>query len=1074
MLNLKKVIASICVLAMVLSTVAFGATFADVAEDSVYYEAVETLNKLNIVEGKGEGNFAPEDGVTRAEMAALIARIQGYGETAKGAANTAFTDVPSSHWASGYIANAAGMGIINGYGDGTFGPEDPVLYEQAVKMIMATLGYTPFAEKNGGYPTGYLAAAGRYDVSLAVSNAAVGTEANRGTIAQLLVNAIDTPLMIQARWSNNGEVDYVIADGNTTGYPYQTLMSANLGYVKVRGVVEANSVTVIDGTKTIDTTKDATVTIDIVDDFSSTNSAWVRDGGASSISTFLVNGTDAEDYLGQSVIAYVEKIDNEWAIVSIAVDTARNDELVINLDQFSTGGTAGTDLKYYKDGANKTTDAKIDARSFDVVVNGEGGKTNVATEVAGLLNYGGQIRLIDNNDVRGYDIAIIDIAYTAVVDEVTKNKIVTKSTALPGGDIKFDLEDESKVLKVMKDGAEIDVAELVEYDVLSIYANSKNSDYILVEVLGSNVIGTVTSSKTSTTSQGGVAYKVNDTWYDVAAGAYKASDLDVGEGGTIYVDKFGKIAAFVEDAALAGGAAANYAYVIAVNGEESGFGGVEVSLQMLTADGVAVMKLANNAALELFANISVGNDETAITATKDLKLDLDKWDAGSDDKMGTTLDDGEKGRTIYAVIKAMAGDVIQYTANSNGYITRITEAGYDSDFEAAGTWVANQEFDSARNKFGSQKVEADTIVFVKGASATDIDKFSVTTLDSFVNEELYTISAGYQDKKSDAPNVIVVGVGQLTTSASASLAVVVEAGSATDKNNNEVWAITYLMDGELVKDALTSEDVATGTIPTAGDMIKINYTGDVITTLETVFNLSARLINSKKVDAATKGAYVATGLETIYGGLVTGCDEDYKISIADDIYTAGVGTSDIAGKYIDEAKNVYLVEKGRNAVTVDTGSYRDYGYFEELYTGNNVKLYFTDDSATTVPVSSKAAYGDYVYVREYDGDIIDVVIVKGMLDDVESTGSGNISVTFNGNGNDGGTTANMAAVPAGVATALTANGFTKTGHTFAGWNTAADGSGDAYTDAEVITSINNLDLYAQWTADAPAGGGAGA
>ena len=126
MLNLKKVIASVCVLAMVLSTVAFGATYTDVAEESAYYEAVETLNKLDIITGYEDGTFKPEDGVTRAEMAALIARIQGYGDTAKGSANTGFTDVPASHWASGYIANAAGMGIINGYGDGTFGPDKTI------------------------------------------------------------------------------------------------------------------------------------------------------------------------------------------------------------------------------------------------------------------------------------------------------------------------------------------------------------------------------------------------------------------------------------------------------------------------------------------------------------------------------------------------------------------------------------------------------------------------------------------------------------------------------------------------------------------------------------------------------------------------------------------------------------------------------------------------------------------------------------------------------------------------------------------------------------------------------------
>ena len=141
MKNLKKVIALVAVLAMVLSTVALGATYTDVAEDSAYSTAVESLSKLGIVTGYEDGTYGPEKTVTRAEMAALIARIQGYGETAKAQTNTAFADVPASHWASGYVAYAANQNIVNGYGDGTFGPEDTVKYEQAVTMIMRTLGF---------------------------------------------------------------------------------------------------------------------------------------------------------------------------------------------------------------------------------------------------------------------------------------------------------------------------------------------------------------------------------------------------------------------------------------------------------------------------------------------------------------------------------------------------------------------------------------------------------------------------------------------------------------------------------------------------------------------------------------------------------------------------------------------------------------------------------------------------------------------------------------------------------------------------------------------------------------------
>ena len=97
--------------------------------------------------------------------------------------------------------------------------------------------------------------------------------------------------------------------------------------------------------------------------------------------------------------------------------------------------------------------------------------------------------------------------------------------------------------------------------------------------------------------------------------------------------------------------------------------------------------------------------------------------------------------------------------------------------------------DSARAKFGSQKVEADAIVFVTG-TPSDVTKYSVATLDAFKNEDLYTVTVGYQDKKSDAPNVIVIDVAELTTSASANVAVVTEAGNGTDAEGNEIYTIT--------------------------------------------------------------------------------------------------------------------------------------------------------------------------------------------------------------------------------------------------------------------------------------------
>lgn len=165
MRNLKKVLALVIAFSMMLSVVAF-AGYNDVAEDADYAGAVELLSALEIFEGDENGNFNPDKTVSRAEMAALICRATGLEEMAeasKGA--TAFTDVAASHWASGYVNVASSNGIINGIGDGKFAPDATLTYPQAVKMIVYALGFQLMAEDNGGWDAGSVYVANKYKVT---------------------------------------------------------------------------------------------------------------------------------------------------------------------------------------------------------------------------------------------------------------------------------------------------------------------------------------------------------------------------------------------------------------------------------------------------------------------------------------------------------------------------------------------------------------------------------------------------------------------------------------------------------------------------------------------------------------------------------------------------------------------------------------------------------------------------------------------------------------------------------------------------------------------------------------------
>jgi hypothetical protein len=168
---------------------AYTGAFPDVSLDSDYGEAVEALYDMGIFGGDEDGNFNPNNTITRAEVATVICRLLGVEEEAKSMKTQVFSDLPASHWAAGYVAKAAELGIVNGYENGKFGPEDPVTYEQMVKMLVCAAGYGEDAESAGGYPDGYLAVGDECGFTSGV-NIVIGKGAPRSAVAMLVYNAI--------------------------------------------------------------------------------------------------------------------------------------------------------------------------------------------------------------------------------------------------------------------------------------------------------------------------------------------------------------------------------------------------------------------------------------------------------------------------------------------------------------------------------------------------------------------------------------------------------------------------------------------------------------------------------------------------------------------------------------------------------------------------------------------------------------------------------------------------------------------------------------------------------------------
>lgn len=116
----------------------------------------------------------------------------------------------------------------------------------------------------------------------------------------------------------------------------------------------------------------------------------------------------------------------------------------------------------------------------------------------------------------------------------------------------------------------------------------------------------------------------------------------------------------------------------------------------------------------------------------------------------------------------------------------------------------------------------------------------------------------------------------------------------------------------------------------------------------------------------------------------------------------------------------------------------------------------------TLEASLKTTYGITSYTDPVTPATAGSYLATGNTTLYAQWTANNYAVTFDANGGSG-TMANLAIV-AGTAKTLTANTFARTGYTFAGWNTAADGSGTSYTNSQSVTLYANTTLFAQWTA----------
>lgn len=130
--------------------------FTDVSDTDGYAQSVQRLSDFGIINGFSDGSFRPDETLTRTQFSKITVCMLDKEDDAKSnSVVTPFFDVDQFYWGVPYINYVSKNAIIKGYTDGSFHPESNITFAEAVTVLLRTLGYK---EENVGYywPDNYM------------------------------------------------------------------------------------------------------------------------------------------------------------------------------------------------------------------------------------------------------------------------------------------------------------------------------------------------------------------------------------------------------------------------------------------------------------------------------------------------------------------------------------------------------------------------------------------------------------------------------------------------------------------------------------------------------------------------------------------------------------------------------------------------------------------------------------------------------------------------------------------------------------------------------------------------------
>lgn len=767
--NLKKVISSVAALTMVASSVAaFAVDFPDVESTASYAQAVQELSALDVISGYEDGTFGPDKLVTRAEITKMIVDALAERSSAEASTeSTKFADVSADHWAKGYINQGVADGFIAGMSDTEFDPDANVTYVQAQKMLVSAIGYETYAQAQGGWPIGYKTYAASLDITKGISGIKDSTELTRAQVAQMIDNAMDTPLCVIASWKpewNGTKTPNLETRDGKEGRAYETLFTEKHDAYKVYGRVTETS-----KTGSVDTDK-VTFQVEKADNFD--DQEVKADSPVSE--DMYIGDSKADNYLRTYSQALIQKNDDdEFTILSIAA-AAANKSVTVASEDFDENKSTDEALYFFPAGTTKgSTKYQLDTTNgVKIYINGVESSKSIA-ELRDYLdkNETASVTLQKETEVGStstsakYNTIMVSSYVTAIVDEVidkTNETSVNFDTYSSGIQAKMTVnkDDDNYTYSFKLDGKDIEAKDLQQNDVLNIAYDTtgsfKDSSFYDVIVTRNVVDGVKCTSRNDSKGE----YTIGGTKYKAAEGM--DIDVETSTEYSLYLDHFGRIAKADENSV-----SKNYGVLKNIYKKAGG----DYMAQIITKKGTE-------------EEYKVDSDNVKAYKSYLVKSDAD----------GAVYDSTNKKTDAYPK------QVVEYSVSSSSNKITIKNGG------VIAPTTADAEYKESGNKIGSVKM-ADSTVILDLSEVDTKDTYSVV---SSLNDGSNYVAYGYDKSKSDNTYRFVIITEGTSSVFNSETQLAIFNGSEVVDNDGDKTAYNLVVNGEEKQFILDDDVVITG------------------------------------------------------------------------------------------------------------------------------------------------------------------------------------------------------------------------------------------------------------------------